>query len=159
MPTSVAATEQAAQRAYLKATLEAVADIGRVHDRPRYGDAAEHWITTIDGVPQIRAWEIGLADGGVTAERLTANHRHRQRPWLIRGWVGLEDADDAATYKLIADLAADIADAVDVDPTWGGSALHAPPTTVGEPVVVTIGGGSLCWGITLQAVPYTVVHP
>lgn len=155
---SAAALEQAAQRAWLRDTIAAIDDIGIVHDRPRYGDAHQHWVTTINGKDQIRAWELGLESPGVSVSRLSANHRHRYRTWLIRGYVYI--GDDDATYNTIIDLAGDIADAIDADPTMGGAALHTTtPVQVAEPVVLTIGGGTLCWGITLTVVPYTVVMP
>lgn len=153
-----ASTEQAAQRAYLVAAISSVPNVGRVHDRPRYGDAFDHWIATIGGIPTIRAWELGLSPEGVRAVRTTQAHRHRYRGWLIRGWVGLEDDD--ASYHHVTDLAGDIADAIDADRTWAGSALDTvAPTQVTEPDVVTIGGGPLCWGVTLSVVAYTVVEP
>lgn len=157
-----ASTEQAAQRAYLAQAARTVTDVGVVHNRPRYGDAYDHWIADIGGVPRIRAWEIGLSPEGVRTERTTQAHRHRYRGWLIRGYVGLEDDNgaDAGSYHHVTDLAGDIADAIDSDRTWDGSALDTvAPTQVAEPVVLTIGSGALCWGVTLSVVAYTVVSP
>lgn len=155
--TSVAATEYEAQRDAITAIIGGIADVGRVHDRPRYGDAADHWITTIGGKPQIRAWEIGLEEPGTEVVRLQQAHRHRYRTWIIRGWVGLED--DAATYHTILTLAGDIADALDATQTLNGACLDHDPVQTGPPIVVTIGGGTLCWGINLTLMAWTVVLP
>jgi hypothetical protein len=165
---TTAAAEYAAQRDRLVALVESVPDVGRVHDRLRYGDAAEHWLTQIGGIRQVRAWEVSLDDTGpggsnTQVERLTQAHRHFYRPWMIRGWISLVDED--ATYHTAVTLAHQIADAVDADPTLAGTCLqiHGPDgrgcCQVGAPAPVTIGGGAFCWAIEIRLTAYTVIGP
>lgn len=155
-------SEYSDQRDAIKALIETVTDVGIVHGYPRYGDAAQHWITEIDGKKQIRAWEIGLQEPGVEVERLTQGHRHRYMNWRIQGYVGLED--EAATYDTITALAEAIAAVIDADETLTGTALGilAPGGTdnavqISAADALTIGGGALCWGIDLTFSSYNVV--
>ena len=87
-------SEYSDQLAVIHTTVSAVTDIGRVYDRPRYGDAEQMWIVEIGGIPLIRAWEIGV-NGETVTDRLTQGHRSRFRPWRIQGYVGPIDVDDA----------------------------------------------------------------
>ena len=163
------------QKDAIVAAISSVTDVGRVHDRPRYGDFRERWVTNINGQPQIRSWEI--TPGETQVVRREQGRRHRYRTWEIRGVVGLEDlaaeanpdeADPAdtfanASYHVIQRLAGEIADAIDgarTQHTADGTFIdHETPTQIGEAQVVTIGGGALCWGITLTITGYTILTP
>lgn len=170
-----ATEEYDAQRTAIVAAVSSVTDVGRVHDRPRHGDFRDRWVTTINGIPQIRAWEV--KPGLTEVIRREQGRRHRYRTWEITGMVGLEDlaaesdpdaADPADTYDdasfhVIERLAGEIADAIDTARTAHTAAGvftdHETPTQISEPQVVTIGGGALCWGITLTITGWTVVTP
>lgn len=152
-----------AQRDAIAAIVASISEVGRVHRRPRYGDAAEHWIVNYDGIPRIRAWEIGLG-GPVVATDSTDAFETRRWPWIIRGYVGLEDhlgdnpeLDADGSYDTMLYLAAAIADAINADKTLGGVTLdiEAPPT-ITEPVTLTVGGGALCWGISVTFTTWSV---
>lgn len=160
------ADDYLAQRDAIAAVVSAIPEVGRVHKRPRYGDAADHWIVTYDGIPRIRAWEIGLNAPGITATESTANHETRRVPWIIRGYIGLEDnlgdnqeIDGGGSIDQIITYGGRIADAIKADRTIGGTVLDLEqPPTVTDPVVVTVGGGSLCWGVSVTFVTWSV-HP
>jgi hypothetical protein len=166
---TTAAAEYAAQRDRLVALVESVPNIGRVHNRLRYGDAADHWLTEIDGVAQVRAWEVSLDDGGQTTQvdRITSGgHRHFYRPWLIRGWISIIDSDeDDVTYPIAVTLAHQIADAIDADPTLAGTCLFTHGADgrdccqVGDPKPITLGGGIFCWAVEIRLTAYTVIGP
>lgn len=166
-------SEYNAQLAALVAAAKTVADVGRVHDRPRHGDFRDRWVANIDGADQIRSWEIAPEQTEVIRREQAG--RHRYRTWALRGVVGLADmaledepenppADEAtnASFHVAQRLAGEIADALDAARAAhvaAGTFIDHDPTQIGEPQVVTIGGGALCWGITLTLTGYTIVHP
>ncbi len=162
------------QLARILAAVRGVPDVGRVHDRPRQGDFETMWTTKIDGVQQIRSWEISV--GPERVERVQQNHRHRYRMWEIRGVVGLTDlapdgddldtpADDYAdaSFHVLHRLAGEITDALEATRSAGVTAgdwidlLDPPQKDI--PTVVEIGGGAIAWGITLNVEAYTIVSP
>lgn len=166
-------TEYDAQVTALHALISSVPDVGRVHDRPRAGDAETHWMTTISGVPEIRAWEIVLAPDAVNVERREQGRRHRYRTWQIVGYVGLRDTteiveggdqitpmdqDLGASWHVINRLAGEIADAIDATEDLSGTMINHFPVDIPAPDVVTIGGNHLCWGVTLSVTGYTIVE-
>ena len=170
-------TEYNDQLAAIQAAILAVDDpanqvyIGRVHDRPRHGDFMQRWVTSIEGVDQIRAWEI--APNLNEVNRREQSRRHRYRTWQITGVVGLtdmaaeEDEDNPpgdvhtdASFHTINRLAGEIADSIDTAReahVAAGTWIHHDPTQISEPTVVTIGGGALCWGVILLLRGYTIV--
>lgn len=169
-------TEYNAQLARLVAAISSVTDVGRVHDRPRHGDFAQMWTTKIEGVEQIRAWEI--SPGPERVERIQQAHRHRYRTWEIRGVVGLTDlASDSgdenldpvgdsntdASFHIIHRLAGEISDAIegvrDAGRDAGDWTDLLDPVQKREPTVIEIGGGPIAWGITLTVEAYTIVSP
>jgi len=167
-------------------TIDGIDGIGRIHDRPRRGDAYNLWVANIDGLDQIRAWEIGLRGGdqAVRRERITGGgHNHVWRAWSIRGWVSLiepqdihgngaeadeiHDTDFASdNYRSVIELGDTIAAAVEDNrrltstdyPSGTCLELTLPPQ-VSEPEALTIGGGFLCWSITIDFDAYTVETP
>lgn len=103
----MAATE-ATIRAALKTRLEAVTNIGRVHDyerwAPDWSDYLDLFKTTIGRTDQIRGWTIACASIG---NRQEAYQFHRKDyEFVIRGYLGLDDS--AATEKTAIALAEDV---------------------------------------------------
>lgn len=166
-------SEYRAQRDAIVTAVASITNVGRVHDRPRHGDFRERWVTQIDGEDQIRAWEINPTTTEVV--RREQGRRHRYRTWEIRGVVavtdqGIEtegdprgDTDPTASFHIIQELAGEIADALDgareAHTAAGAFTDHETPTQIAEPQVVTIGGGALCWGVTLTLTGWTVLTP
>ncbi len=151
----------ASQRDAIAAKLESIPNIGRVHARPRYGDAFDHWVTTLNGVDQIRAWEIGLGDPGIAPRRIQQAHRHKYVTFSIRGYLSLVDdaGDGSGSYDTIVTLAETIGNTLDADQRISDTMIDHEPTQIQEPLVVTIGGGALCWGITLNMTGYAIESP
>lgn len=167
-------SEYNAQLAAIRTAVLSVANVGRVHDRPRHGDFRERWVARINGLDQIRAWEISpQPDETIRREQ---GRRHRYRTWQITGVVGLEDlAAEAspseatpndeftdASFHTLRRLAGEISDALDTArPTWvaAGTFIDTDPAQQSEAQVITIGGGALCWGTTLTMRGYTIVTP
>lgn len=165
-------TEYDAQLTAIRDTILTVTDVGRVHDRPRLGDFRTRWTTTVNGTPQIRAWEITPGPGDVN--RREQARRHRYRNWEIRGVVGLEDlgaettedqpadSDLTASYHTCVRLGGEIADALDAARAANvaaGTFIDTEPVQLSEPTVVQIGGGPIAWGITLTMRGYTILTP
>lgn len=179
-------TEHADQLDGIVETIDDIDRIGRIHDRPRRGDAHSLWVTNIDGIDQVRAWEIGLRGGdqSVRRERITGGgHYHVWRSWQIRGWFSLIEPQDlegdgeeanpahdldfaADNYLQISNLAESIATALNANrrlasaenPTGTCLEMTLPPQ-VSEPEPLTIGGGLICWSITIDFDAYTVTRP
>lgn len=156
-----------AQRDRIVTQIRTVAKVGLVHANPPYGDAYTRWVTAIDGLDQIRAWEVGQAEDSPTI-RYQQSIRHRYFPWVIWGKVGLvnataeSDADYAAaaeaSYETLINLRESIRDVLDLDPTLGGTCLDTSTHTVGSPPEpVTIGGGFLCWWTQIRFTTYEVL--
>lgn len=164
--------EYRGQRDAIVAAINTVADVGRVHDRPRHGDFRERWTATIDGVQQIRSWELTPAT--IEVIRREQGRRHRYRTWEINGVVAVTDqgladpdnpkgdTDEDASFHIIQELAGEIADAFDTARAGhvaAGTWIDHEPTQIGQPQVITIGGQALCWGITLTIIGYTILTP
>lgn len=167
-------TEFEDQSAALVNIIQAVdPDIGRVHNRPRYGDAYDNWIVQVDGIDQVRSWEVGLADDAVRSRRDQAG-RTRYRTFEIRGFVSIIDkpVDEAegpdwdewvdSGYWVINRLAEQITDAIDTNPSLIDPVTTNPtcidieePCRIENAVPITIGGGFLCWGITIEVTTWT----
>lgn len=156
-------SEYSDQRDAIIGIVGAVPNVGKVHPRPRLGDAHDLYVVNLNGVDLIRGWEVGLGDPGVAPQRIQQAHRHRYRTWAIRGYHSIDDdgtiTGDGPSYDRMMDLAEAIGDALDADQRLGGTCLDHEPTTIGEPDAIGIGGGWLCWGITLTLTCYTVVSP
>lgn len=164
--------EYNAQRDAITTALATVANIGRVHDRPRLGDFRSRWTTQIGAAPEIRAWEVQA--GTVNVVRREQGRRHRYRNWIINGVLGLADLsaentdnpaadlDPDASWHEINRLAGEAADALDAArEAWvaADTFIDTDPTEIGEPTVIQIGGGPICWGVTLTIRGYTIVTP
>jgi len=149
----------ATQLAAIAALGATITNVGRIHTHPRYGDAHDHWVTSIDGVDVIRAWEIGLDEGGIRGDRVTEAHAGHYYQWRIQGYVGLDD--EAASYTDAVTLAEAWRDILEANPTLSGTCLdmvgdNAGSPDISDPVDLTIGGGFLCWGITIRFTTYEI---
>ena len=153
--------------------LEAIDGIGNVHDHPRYGNAADFYIATIDDIPTIRAWEIG-SNGNTIEDRLEQGSRHRYRPWRIQGYIGPvdEELDDDGNvvlqsgYKTCMELGLLIGDALAADRTLGGTCLDISDrdgtlgTSTGVPDLLKIpSAGALLWGVEVTFWTWTILTP
>lgn len=100
----MAATE-ATIRAALKTRLEAVTNIGRVHDYERWApdwtDYLDLFKTTISSTAQIRGWTISC--GGIGNRQVAYQFHRKEYEFVIRGYLGLDDS--AATEKTAIALA------------------------------------------------------
>jgi hypothetical protein len=117
---------ESAIRAQIYAILSGVTDIGKVYDYERW---AADWTTfinffkvTIDEADQIRGWEIGRrsAKEAQTVLGISSLSRERTHLFVIRGYMGLSDAD--ATEKIFNDLIEAVATAFRANKTLNGSA-------------------------------------
>ena len=167
-------SEYSDQRDAIVAIVEGVSGAGRVHDRPRWGDARSLWVTTIDDIEQIRAWELGLRDPGQTEERLTQAHVHTYRHWQLRAWFSLiepqnllgEGAEGLSEYDKdwvgdnyvrIIELGNLIKSALNADRDLTNTCLDMTlPPQMSQPEALTIGGGHLCWSLTIDFDAYTI---
>lgn len=115
-------------RAAIRAKLEAVADIGRVHDYERFAKEPAPFLALYkdprDG--RLRGWWFDRVSTR-ELDRDTGTVR-RIHTWRITGYLGLEDAD--ATGKSLQDLVEAITDAFRSDRTLGGTVLDLRDMTV-----------------------------
>ena len=161
------------QLAGIVTAIETVTDVGNVHDHPRYGNAADFYIATIDDIRTIRAWEIG-SNGATVENRIEQGSRHRYRPWRIQGYHGPVDdeLDDTGAvilqsgYKNCMEFGLLIGDAIAADRTLGGTCLDISTpdgtlgTSTGEPNVLPIPSvGNLLWGVEVTFWTWTIVTP
>jgi len=147
----------ATQLARIAALGATITDVGRIHSWPRLGDLYEHYVVTIGGIEQIRAWEIGLDEPGIEGERQTEAHASHYYHWRIQGYVGLEDA--TAAYNTILALGEAWRAKLEADPTLGGTCLDMVGENQGSPDIsapdtVSPAGGHLCWGISITFTTY-----
>lgn len=141
---------QASLRAQIVSVLNTVDDIGLVYDRSRYANTWDKYLdkfkTTIDGTPQIRAWQV-------TYSALTANQAvlkrqvDRQYTFTITGYLRVRDTDAGDLFTPseteFAALTEDVLNALDSDPV-----LHSAPNHLGYAGVTNFGyaqfGGVVC---------------
>lgn len=117
----------ATHRAALKALIESIHQIGRVHAYQRYAreDSAFQALylhTLPNGKKQLRGWQIShvaVAERFIDVGRVVNEHS-----WVIRGYLALDDA--AATELTFDTLVEDIRTAVRADPTLGGLSTGEP---------------------------------
>lgn len=108
-------------RAAIKAKVEGVPKIGRVHDYQRYDANATGlqglYRTTIDGREQLRGWFVtrtATAEDGPQVGRRVITHT-----WRLRGYMSL--ADGSASEKTFDDLVEALREAFRADETLGGT--------------------------------------
>src|SRR5574338_666461 len=84
----------------IEARLNTVTDIGRVSDYRRGITTREAFdaafVTTIDGVRQVRGWDIALESGGYSPDGWQADGTMRMsglHTYVVRGYLSQNDAD------------------------------------------------------------------
>jgi hypothetical protein len=122
---------EAATRANIKTILEAVSNIGVVHDYERwavlYDDLLSKFKTTISGSDVFRGWTITCE--GWDAEFITfPKGVSRTYSYKIRGYFSLKDAD--ATEKTAIALVEAVCNALDTDTTIHTTNAFSPPAGV-----------------------------
>ena len=147
-------TDYTQQRDVILGIVAGIDGVGRVHTTPRWGDFYELYVDESTDPSRILGWEIGLDEPGTETWRAQQGHVSRRRWWAIRGYVGLEN--EPATYDLINELALAIQRAIDADQTLSDTCLEHDTVQTSEPVPITIGGGPLCWGVTLRFYAYDI---
>lgn len=145
----------ATERAALVAVLSSVPGIGVVHGYERYAaDLATlrtHYTTEIDGQRQLRGWFVQRVK--TTEERSARKAYFDRTAWMLRGYMGL---DDAAQSELVFDgLIEAVRDALRADLTLGGTVMlpdkddTAGPTVDAGPVLFA---GVLCHSATITVI-------
>lgn len=147
-------------RAAIVATMQAVPDVGVVHDRERY--AATHaalralYVVDTAAGEQLRGWHVRRL--AFRVERNGANRRRVFTTWRIRGFMALQDA---AESELVFDALVDaVRAALDTDSSLGGavmSTLHdgepGPQLDSSGPVMFA---GVLCHSADLRLITETL---
>lgn len=151
----------AAIRAAIKATLESVAGVGKVHDFERYAarekELRDLYLDTVTG--RLTGWVFFRER--TTESELDIGEVRRVHAWRVLGVMGLDDAD--STGLLFDNLVEAVAAAFRVDPTLGGVVLATKDLTqsrgpIGlqveriEPVMF---GGVLCHRVTASLLTET----
>jgi len=113
-------------RSYLKSVLDAVSNVGQVHDYERWAlnwsDILDRYKTTISGSDMLRGWTISCV--GWEAEYLDYPNdagsyiEVRRYQYKVRGYFGLNDGD--ASEKTAAGIVEDVCEALNSNAT-----LHA----------------------------------
>jgi len=156
-----------AQRDAIVAVLNGITGIGLVYSRPQVGSVNDLWITDIDGIPVVRAWQIGLAEP-VEAHVTAQAFRGIYRPWLILGWAGPISNDDTPItdgYTTLCTLGEQILDAIAADRTLAGTCLDLSAPGAGivvtqtEPDTFSVPGGPLCWSTQIAFTAWTESTP
>jgi hypothetical protein len=115
---------ESAIRTQIYTILNAVTNVGKVYDYERWTADWTTFInlfkTTISGIDQIRGWEIGRRSA--KEERQTLGANDRDHTFIIRGYLGLNDA--AATEKTMNNLVEAIAAAFRANLTLNGAAVQ-----------------------------------
>lgn len=111
----------AATRAAIVAALEAIPDIGAVHDRERYanqhGSLRALYVVQTDTGEQLRGWYVRRL--AFRVERNGNAGRRVFTTWQIRGFMALQD--EAASELAFDDLIDSVRRAFEADPTLGGA--------------------------------------
>lgn len=145
-------------RSAIVQTLNAVPQVGRVHDRERSlpDEAALRSLFLYDlpgGGQQLRGWWLRRA---ATEERsVNAGRTMSVDAWTLQGYLAF---DDAAASELVFDaIVEDIRDAVRADPTFGGACATGPLADDKRTDGVQVDGTGLvtfcgvrCHGVALQ---------
>lgn len=113
---------EATARAAIVAVLEAVSNIGQVHDYQRWATTWDAYLdlmkSSIGGNNEIRGWTVtsrsedrtGFVAGGTRAKHNSSDHL-----FIIRGYVGLDDSRE--TEKTARALTETVMNALDDDTT------------------------------------------
>lgn len=114
-------------RQAIVATLQAIPDIGRIHDRERYAQQAAALVDLYGWAgapdisqpgrrPQLRGWFVSLIGESHHGRRV--GRRVCVAEWRIVGLLGFDD--EAASELTAAALARAVVEALAADPTLGG---------------------------------------
>lgn len=133
---------QSAIRAALYTAVGTVSNVGKVYDYKRRADEwdtfLEFYRTTINGVSQIRGWDITYR--GFTARRDPQFARqviHDHTFWVM-GYMGLSDV--SGTDKTFADLCEAVAAAIDANATLHTGVYNLTgPASIPELEVIPLG--------------------
>jgi len=141
---------QATLRQAIVSAVETVPNVGVVYDKHRYSNRMDSYLdlfkTTIDGTPQIRAWQVSYSNMESNSLAIrTATQRIYT--FTITGYLGVDDSAD--TENTFADLTEAVCNALDND-----SAIHAAQTHVDFAQVTTFGyirfGDVLCHSAEIE---------
>ena len=151
-------------RARIVTVLESVTDVGLVYDYSRWagdwGKTLELFKTTIDGVDQIRGWEvtfrrlqqsvIGFQGGGID-DTILVTYSYR-----IRGFLSFNDADESE--KTMTELALAIVTALEADTVLQGEVLDRETPVVAEIIQEErMFAGILCNYVEMLVQPQEVI--
>lgn len=121
---------EATVRASLKTILQAVSNIGQVHDYVRFASDWTAYLglfkTTISGSDVIRGWTItSTAEGreGWIAGGSRDTYTAKTHTFIIRGYLGLDDS--ASTEKTARALVETVMDALDNGSIITGNVINA----------------------------------
>jgi hypothetical protein len=112
-------------RSALVTIMEAITDVGQVHNRPRYNaDMSrflEHFKSTVDGVPQIRGWMLLREAAPLARERDVFGEVARLQGFV---WVGVQSLIDGSdSYGAFQALCDTVMAAFDDETTLGVSGV------------------------------------
>lgn len=143
----------AAVRTALVDLLEAIPDIGRVHDRERFAAREADLIALYtDGSARtpILGWYVRRT-GVVRRSRLASGRVVTVTRWVVTGFASFVDAD--ASETAMDDLVDAIVAAERLDPTLGGAARSTPSGDLSGFMLIESGpvmfAGVLCHGVRL----------
>ncbi len=134
-------------RTQIYTVLRSVTDIGVVYDYDRW---AADWVTfinlfktTIDGVDQIRGWEISrkAVIEGLLKFDVGSKKKKKKHSFVIRGYLGLKDAD--GTEKIFNSLIEAVASAFRSNETLNSTAWFHDGLQA-EIIEARMFGGVLC---------------
>lgn len=118
-------------RTQVKTILEAIPDIGRVHDYDRWEIDWDEFLTlfkaTVGGTDQIRGWTVHVQSDGSSYPG-TNNVGQFEHLFLLRGYLGLQDS--SATEKTFDDLVEAVQQAFMGNYTLNGSAMNTDPPQI-----------------------------
>ena len=113
-------------RATLYSAVNGVTNVGKVYDYERWANEWDDFLTlfktTISTVVQVRGWEITYR-GFANQPPMDFSGKHiRAHRFHVVGYMGLDDS--LSTEKTFANLAEDVADAIDANATLQGSTYY-----------------------------------
>ena len=113
-------------RATIYSAVNGVTDVGKVYDYERWANEWDDFLTlfktTIGSTVQVRGWEVSYR-GFANQPPMDFSGQHiRAHRFAVMGYMGLDDSK--ATEKTFANLAEDVADAIDADATLHGASYY-----------------------------------
>ena len=122
-----------------------VSNVGQVYDYERWSNDWTDFInlfkSTISSVDQIRGWEIGYR-GFAHQQPMDFSGTHiRAHRFDVIGYMGVDDSE--STEKTFANLAEDVADAIDADSTLHSGYYNVDDVSINE-YEARLFGSALC---------------